>query len=44
MINEYKDKCCICECVEDTIYFDCDNNIYCEECWIQHEAKIKSIL
>ena len=44
MINEYKEKCCKCGQVDDIVYFDNLGNLYCEDCWIQHEAKIKNLV
>lgn len=44
MINEYKEECCKCGQIEEVIYFDCEGNIYCEDCWLQQEAVIKNLI
>lgn len=44
MLNECYEQCSKCNQIEDVIYFDTEDNIYCEDCWIQHEAEIKGLL
>ncbi len=33
------DKCSICGEETDVIFTDVNENIYCEDCWIEYESK-----
>ena len=43
MNNEFQEVCSKCNCIEEVIYFDNDNNVYCEDCWIEYESKLKGL-
>lgn len=40
------EKCSICGSIEpvQTIYVDKQDNYYCEDCWLQYEAKQKGLV
>lgn len=37
------DKCEICGEEIDVIFTDEEENIYCEDCWIEYESKLKKL-
>lgn len=37
------DKCNICGEEIEAIFTDEEGNIYCEDCWIEYESKLKNL-
>ena len=35
---------CSIDLTNEKIYFDDDGNLYCEDCWIQYESKLKGLI